>query len=176
MKIPRGILQAPMDELMSGDLLQFFKLHGYGGHPLWTNTGVAFFVYIDKRTIRECKGAIHDVKLELHEIDGCPLIRFDIKIYDRIGDPLHFDAFLNINRPDQNHTPLLEALMVQEWMIFHWYEPNFKYSNSTGIHWPETQRQAAKQIIEQAKEITVRTGGGNFDSAKTQYMALNPLD
>jgi hypothetical protein len=163
-----------MDDLMSGDLKKSFEMLGYGGRPLWTNTGCAFFCYMDKKTCRQVKGAVHNVKLEYHNIDGCPLIRFDVKVYDQIVDPLHFDAFLNISNPD--HIPGIEALTEQEWLVFHWYGPDFKYSGSTAIHWPEDQRQMAKLIIDQAKEIISRTGGGDFDRAKAAFMARNPLE
>lgn len=173
MEIPRHLLQGSMDDLMSGDLKLFFKLNGYGGQPVWTNTGCAFFCYMDKRTCNSVKGAVHDVKLELHEIDGCPIIRFDVKVYDRLVDPLHFDAFINIQNPD--HLPVIEALTEQDWLIFHWYGPDFKYVRSTGIRWPAEQKEVAKAIIKQARNIITRTGGGDFNQAKAKYMKENPL-
>lgn len=49
MKIPKKILQAPIDELMSGNLKEVFKRNGYGGIPEWTNMGCAFFCYMDDK-------------------------------------------------------------------------------------------------------------------------------
>jgi hypothetical protein len=173
MKIPRELLEAPMDELLGDDLLGAFKKLGYTGIPIWTNTGCAFFCYMDKKTCRQVKSAVHNVKLEYHEIDGCPLLRFDIKIYDQPVQPLHFDVFPNVQ--NEHHLLAIEALTVQEWLIFHWYGPDFKYTGSTGVHWREEQRVATAAMINQAKELVARTGGGNFDKAKAKFMAENPI-
>jgi len=173
MKIPRELLHAPMDEILGDDLLGAFKILGYTGIPVWTNTGCAFFCYMDKKTCRQVKSAVHSVKLEYHEIDGCPLIRFDVRVYDQPIDPLHFDAFSNVQ--DEHHLAALEALAEQEWLIFHWYRPDFKYTGSTGIHWTPEQRFAAAAILQQARDLVCLTDGGNFDRAKARYITENPL-
>lgn len=112
MKIPKEILQASMDDLMSGYLKEVFKKIGYGGIPIWTNTGCAFFCYMDDRTCKDVKGKVHNVKMEYYEIDECSLIRFDIVVYDDIINPLHFDAFLNIMNED--HECVSETLKEQD--------------------------------------------------------------
>lgn len=174
MKIPEHILQAPPSYL-DENMITGFRLMGFGCIPTWTNTGCALFTHVDAKTIRDCRNAVHSVKLELHEVDGCPLIRLNVKVYDRPGDPLHMDAFLNINRPDRDHEPAIEALAEQEWMVFHWYDENLKYVRSSGIHWEQLQRDTAKEIIEKAKAIIARTGGGDFDLAKARFISENPL-
>jgi hypothetical protein len=85
------------------------------------------------------------------------------------------DCFLNINRTDDDHLPVIEALTEQEYMVFHWYDEKLKYVRSSRIHWEEEQREATKKIITAARDIVSRTGGGDFDNAKIKFMANNPL-
>ena len=174
MKLPDHILQAPPSYLDVNMVIAFKKM-GYGCLPTWTHTGCALFTHVDSRTIKGCRNAVHSIRLELHEVDGCPLIRLDVKVYDRPGDPLHMDCFLNINRADQDHEPAIEALTEQEWMVFHWYDESLKYVRSSGVPWGVEQREAAKVIIEQARAIVARTGGGDFDRAKAKFTAANPI-
>lgn len=174
MKIPSHILKAPPTYLDENMIAAFQQL-GYGCLPLWTSNGCALFVHVDSRTIKDCRYAVHKVNLELHEVDGCPLIRLDVKVFDRPGDPLHMDCFLNISREDNSHLPAIEALAEQEWLVFHWYDENLKYVRSSGVQWHQEQREAAKKIVNEAKTIITRTGGGNFDQAKEKFMNENPI-
>lgn len=174
MKIPPNILHAPLTYL-DENMIKAFKLSGFGCFPLWTNHGCALFVHIDKKSIKDCKNAVHSVRLELHEIDDCPLIRLAVKVYDRPGDPLHMDCFLNITRTDHDHIPMFEALTRQEWLIFHWYDEKLQYVRSSGIHWEPEQWEAVKEIAEKAAEVITRTGGGDFDKAKVKFMATHPV-
>jgi len=57
-----------MNELMCGDLREYFKRNGYGAVPEWTNTGCTFFCYMDNKTCRDVKGKVHKVRLEYYEI------------------------------------------------------------------------------------------------------------
>lgn len=173
-KLPPRILAAPPSYL-DENMIAAFKQIGFGCLPTWTSQGCALFVHIDRRTIQACRYAVHSVKLELREVDGCPLIRLDVKVYDRPGDPLRMDCFLNITREDGGHLPAIEALAEQEWMVFRWYDENLQYVRSSGIRWGEEQRKAAKEIIRKAKEIVGRTDGGNFDRAKEKFMRENPI-
>lgn len=189
MKIPKEILQAPMDDLMSGDLRKTFKKIGYGGIPEWTNTGCTFFCWMDNKTCRDVKGKVHNVKMEYYEIDGYPLIRFDVVVYDNIDNPLEFDSFLNVGNED--HGYMLGALMEQEWIVFHWYGENFKYRGSTGVRWKKENREWVKEIWEKGREC-IRVGGVGgvnsensmnsekdfnrmFDRAKKKFMRENPI-
>lgn len=193
MKIPKELLQASMSELMSGDLKQYFIKNGYNGIPEWTNTGCAFFCYMNNKTCRDVKGKVHNVKLEYYEIEvddyKYPLIRFDVVVYDRLDQPLHFDSFLNIG--DESCVYVLGALMEQEWLIFHWYGEDFKYRGSTGIRWKNENREWVGEIWETGKmcingigidvnevskdkdnkkELDVR-----FNKAKEKFIKNNPL-
>lgn len=173
-KLPKHILKAPPSYL-DENMIQVFQQMGFGCLPVWTNHGCALFVHMDNRTIKDCRYAVHLVKLELHEVDGCPLIRLDVKVYDRPDDPLHMDCFLNINREDKSHLLAINALAEQEWLVFHWYDENLKYVRSSGIRWREEQKKAAKEIIAKALEIIEKTGGGDFDRAKEKFMWENPI-
>jgi hypothetical protein len=128
---------------------------------------------MDSRTIKDCRYAVHSVRLELHEVDGCPLLRLDVAVYDRRQDPLRMDCFLNIQ--DEHAIHAVEALVEQEWMVFHWYDEQLRYVRSSGIHWPEENRKEATEMIAAAREIIARTGGGDFDRAKAKYMKQNPI-
>jgi hypothetical protein len=128
---------------------------------------------MDARTIKACRYAVHSVRLELHEIGGCPLLRLDVKVYDRPGDPLYMDCFLNIREEHAVHA--IEALTEQELMVFHWYDENLQYVRSSAIHWPEENRKEAAEMIATAREIIARTGGGDFDRAKAKFMSQNPI-
>ena len=173
-RIPKNILKAPPTYL-DENMIAYFKLAGYSGVPVWTNMGCAFFVYMDARTIHRCRYAVHSVKLELHVVDGCPLIWLDVKVYDRKDDPLHFDGFLNITREDQDHLPAIEALTEQEIMAFHWYDEQLQYVRSTALRWHSEQRESAKEIIKLARAVVAETGGGDFDQAKAKYIRENPF-
>ena len=173
MKLPSHILKAP-PEYLDENMIQAFRQIGFGCLPLWTSHGCAIFVHVDSRTIKACRYAVHSVKLELHEVDGCPLIRLDVKVYDRPDEPLHMDCFLNI-QDEKHQLSAIEVLTEQEWFIFYWYDENLKYVRSSGIHWTAEQRETAKIIIEKAREIVARTGGGDFDTAKKKFMERNPL-
>jgi len=172
MKLPPHILKAPL-EYLDENMVQAFRQIGFGCLPIWTNHGCALFVHVDNRTIKNCRYAVHSVRLELHEVDGCPLIRMDVKVYDRPNDPLHMDCFLNIGNAD--HLSALEALAEQEWLVFHWYDENLKYVRSSGISWGPEQRRAARDILSEARAIAGRTGGGDFNRAKKKFMENNPL-
>jgi hypothetical protein len=170
MKLPPHILKAP-PEYLDENMIHAFRQLGFGCLPVWTSQGCALFVHVDSRTIRDCRYAVHSVKLELHEVDGCPLIRLDVTIYDRPDDPLRMDCFLNIK--DEHQLPAIEALAEQEWLVFHWYDENLKYVRSSGIPWRPEQRQAARKIIEDARAIVNRTGGGDFNQAKEKFIQEN---
>lgn len=174
MKIPKKILQAPMDDLMSGNLKEVFKRNGYGGIPEWTSMGCAFFCYMDDRTCKDVKGKVHSIKMEYYDIDRCPLIRFDIVVYDDIINPLHFDAFLNIMNED--HECVLETLKEQDRIIFHWYDEDFKYKGSTSVKWKEENRIIASEIIEKSRECIRINGVKDFNRAKEKFMKKNTLD
>jgi len=177
LKIPKELLMGSMDELMTGDLKETFKKIGYGGIPEWTNTGCAFFCYMDDRTCRQVKSAVHDVKLEYYEIDNCVLIRFNVVVYDRLDNPLRFDAFINMG--NKNHNYMLDALMVQEWLIFHWYGEDFIYKRSTGIRWKEENRNWVKEIVRRGRECIEKNRRDgvriDFDRVKDKFMRENPL-
>ena len=166
-----------MDELMTGDLKETFKKIGYGGIPEWTNTGCTFFCYMDDRTCRQVKSAVHNVKLEYYEIDNCVLIRFNVVVYDRLDDPLRFDAFINMG--NKNHNYMLDALMVQEWLIFYWYGEDFIYKRSTGIRWKEENRNWVKEIVRRGGEYIEKNRRDgvriDFDRVKDKFMRENPL-
>ena len=183
MKIPKEILQAPMNELMCGYLREYFINNGYGTVPEWTNTGCTFFCYMDNKTCRDVKGKVHNVKLEYYEIDDYPLIRFNIVIYDRLDQPLEFDAFLNIG--DESCRYILDALMIQEWIIFHWYGEDFKYKGSTGVHWREENRKCVKDIWRKGKilidnlknnEVNNMEYINIFNKIKEKWIKENPLN
>lgn len=167
------VLVAP-PEYLDPETVKAFRLIGFGGLPKWTDKGCALFIHIDRETIEACRGAIHQVRVELHEVAGCPIIRIDVKVYDRQDDPLHFDCFLNIQ--NDNDVPAIEALAKQDTMVFHWYDEHLRYQRSSAINWPKEQRRAAMEIIKAAREIVSRTGGGDFDKAKAIFMEANPLN
>lgn len=173
-KLPSHILKASLSYL-DENMITAFRQVGFGCLPVWTNHGCALFIRIDRRTINACRNAVHSVKLELHEVDGCPLIRLDVKVYDRLDDPLHMDCFLSIVREDKSHLPAINALAEQDWMVFHWYDENLQYVRSSGIRWRKEQRETAKEIIMKAQEIVERTGSKDFDRAKAKFTRENPL-
>lgn len=162
-----------MDDLMSGYLKEVFKKIGYGGIPEWTNMRCAFFCYMDDKTCRDVEGKIHNIKMEYYDIDGCPLIRFDIVVYDRLDQPLHFDAFLNVINED--HECVLEALTEQDRIIFHWYGEDFKYKGSTSVKWKEENRIIASEIIEKGKECVRVNSVKDFNRVKEKFMRENTL-
>jgi len=162
-----------MNELMCGDLKEIFKKIGYGGILTWTNMGCAFFCYIDTKTCRNIKGKLHNIKMEYYKIDGCPLIRFNIVIYDDLVNPLHFDSFLNVINED--HEYILEALKKQDRIIFHWYSEDFKYRGSTSVKWKEENRIITSEIIEKSKECVRVNGVKDFNKVKEKFMRENPL-
>ncbi len=171
-KIPPEILIAPPDYLPP-EIIEAFNQIGYGVIPIWTNMGCSLFIHIDSKTIKACKNAVHSVRLELYEIEKFPLIRLDIKIYDRLDDPLHMDCFLNIT--DKHQIPEIEALTEQEYLVFHWYNEDLKYVRSSAIKWPRQQREEAKEIINKAKEIIAKYGPGDFNKAKAKFIKDNPI-
>ena len=172
-RLPKEILEAP-PEYLHDEMIKAFGVIGYGSIPLWTNHGCAMFVHVDRKTIKDCKHAVHDIKLELHEIDSCPLIRFDIKVYDRVDDPLRMDAFLNIQ--DEGQLAAAEALGEQEWIVFHWYDENLIYVRSSGVRWSKDNQDTAFVIVRNAKRLVEENGGGDFDRAKAKFIRDNPLD
>lgn len=174
MKLPKHILEAPPTYLHE-NVIETFRRAGFCALPLWTHTGCALLVHLDKQSIKDCRYAVHSVELELHEVDGSPLIRIVATVYDRPSDPLRMDCFLNIARTDEGHDAAILALAEQEWFVFHWYDENLQYIRSSGVSWGPEQREAAKAIIEKAREIVDRTGGGDFDRAKAKFMSENSL-
>lgn len=171
-KIPSEILIVLPDYLPL-QMVEAFQIIGYGAIPQWTNTGCSLFVYMDTETINACRRAEYLLKLELLDVDGFPLIRLDITIYDRPDDPLRMDCFFNIT--SEYDMPMLEALSEQQWVVFHWYNEDLKYICSTAVRWPEKQRKEAKLILEKAREMISRKPSISFMEAKTKYMMANPL-
>jgi len=172
MKVPSHILKAPPTHL-DENMIKVFNQIGFGCIPIWTDKGCSVFVHVDKRTIKESRYAVHSIVMELNEIDGCPMIRIDIKIYDDPLNPLHMDCFLNILDKQQNYS--LEALCEQERLVFHWYDEDLCYVRSSAVSWSSDNRNAAKKIVEQAYQI-INLTGGDFDAAKRKFIAENPLD
>lgn len=110
-------------------------------------------------------------------------------VYDRIDKPLHFDSFINIGNKD--HEYVMDALMIQQWLIFHWYGEDFKYKGSTGVGWSEENRKFVKAIWEKGIGIVegLKSGiEGNglglsydecmiiFDIVKEKWVKENPLN
>jgi len=173
MKVPPHILKAPPTHL-DENMIKVFNQIGFGCLPIWTDKGCAIFVHVDKRSIKDCRYAVHSVALELNEVDGCPLICIDIKVYDDPQNPLHMDCFLNIQDKQQNFS--IEALCEQEWLVFHWYDEDLHYVRSSAVSWGSDNRNVVKDIIKQSYEIINLIGGGDFDAAKRKFIAGNPLD
>jgi len=115
------------------------------------------------------------------------LIRFEVVIYDRLDQPLEFDNFLNIG--DKSCRYMLDALMIQEWIVFHWYGEDFKYRGSTGVHWREERRIDSKDIIRRAEKC-FEIGGWNersgnnsdskneriFNRVKSKFIKMFPME
>ena len=89
------------------------------------------------------------------------MIRFEVVIYDRLDQPLEFDSFLNIG--DKSYRYMLDALMIQEWIVFHWYGEDFKYRGSTGVHWREERRIDSKN-----ERI--------FNRVKSKFIKMFPME
>ncbi len=172
MRIPSHLLQAPLSHL-GDEATAAFRRMGFGCLPLWTSSGCALFVHLDLASIKACRSAINDVRLELAVIDNCPLIRLDIRIYDQPGEPLMMDCFLNIQ--DERCGLAIEALVEQKWLVTHWYDEDLRYVRSSAIRWGQSQREGAKRIIANARKIVSETGSSDFDRAKAKYVVMNPL-
>ncbi|MCL6559212.1 MAG: hypothetical protein K6U74_10530 [Firmicutes bacterium] len=131
-QFPEKIAVLPPNEL-SKNIREALLQIGYGCLPVWTGDGCSLFVRIDRATAEACRNVPYAVRLELHEVDGCPLLRLGVTVYDRPSDPLRMDCFLNVQ--NEHDLPVVKVLVEQERLIFHWYDEALRYVHSAAIRW-----------------------------------------
>lgn len=169
-ELPQHLLRPP-EVYIDGHIKKVFELSGFGGIPLWTETGCTIFVNTQSNIIDAFQGSSPSIQLQFEEMDGVPLIWFDILLADKNGENQNVCVFLNIL--DEQSIACLQALPYQRWIVIHWYDENREYAKSSGVEWnPENQRKV-KAIAEQAREVIERTGGGDFEEAKGQVLHNN---
>lgn len=140
---------------------------GYGCIAVNTLYGCTLFIHIDSETIKACRGARINAKLQLADVDGFPLFHLEIKIYDR-EKPLIFDCFLDVNKDEDLKN--IQSFASQESIIFYWYNEDVKYMRHSEIDWPEENRVRSAEIIEAMKNLLEKHGGGNFEVARKKFM------
>jgi hypothetical protein len=76
--------------------------------------------------------------------------------------------FVFLNILDEQSVACLKALPYQSWIVIHWYDENREHVASSGIEWSPENRKKVQTVIEQARGVIERTGGGDFEEAMTR--------
>lgn len=160
-----------MSSELPPNLRQAFELIGYGCLPTLSQAGCTLVVHVDRQTIDDCRGAPHDIRLELHEVGGCPVIRMAVRVL--IADPLTMDCYLNIQ--DAYMVEMIESLATQERLVTMWYDERLRPVRASAVTWHDTNRNTAREIIDRARQLVAETGGGDWEAARAAVMAANPI-
>ncbi len=134
--------------------------------PVCSPYGCTLYFCMSEDMLRECRNKTQMIRMELHIIDGFPIVKIEVKIF--ADSPVKMDCFLNVN--DSLDLESIESLTKQDSVIFHIYDKNIKYVRSTMLEWPEESRQRAEEIVEVIKNTLSKYGGGNFEKAKAKYL------
>ncbi|NLW45452.1 MAG: hypothetical protein GXY92_09775 [Syntrophomonadaceae bacterium] len=159
-KLPPNLLRTP-NAYIDGQVKKIFEKSGFGGIPLWTESGCTIFVHTRTGTIETTKEADLFVQIEFEEVDGVPLIWLEFEIALADDDRHRVSIFLNIL--DDHAVSCLRALPYQHWIVIHWYNEEREYSGSSAVEWTPENQEKARKVTEQAWEVIQRTGGGDFE-------------
>jgi len=159
-KLPPNLLRTP-DAYLDGQVKKIFQQSGFGGVPLWTESGCTIFVHTQADIIETTKGADLSVELDFEEVDGIPLIWLELEIAVADNDRHHVSIFLNIL--DDQAVSCLQALPYQRWIVIHWYDENREYTGSSAVEWSPDNQEKVRRVTQQAREVIERTGGGDFE-------------
>jgi len=160
-EIPQQLLRPP-EAYVDGHVKSIFEMAGFGGLPLWTQSGCTLFVHTHESVIEVSRAGSISVELRFEEVDGVPLIWFDLNFEDQAeGSGVY--VFLNIL--DEQSVACLQALPYQRWIVIHWYDQNREYKTSSAVEWSPENQKRVRAVTEKAREVIERTGGGDFDEA-----------
>jgi|GEM_PF-1359075 len=172
-KLPHNLLRPP-SAYIDGQIKKVFAKSGFGGVPLWTESGCTIFVNTQAITIEASREGGLAVDLQFEEVDGVPLIWLELAIDNaQSGEQHNVCVFLNIL--DDQSILCLQALPYQRWIVIHWYDENREYAGSSAVEWLPDNQKKVKTVSEQAREVIERTGGGDFEEAINRVRETRPL-
>ncbi len=170
-KLPQHLLRPP-EEYIDGHIKRAFDLSGFGGIPLWTQSGCTIFVNAESSLIDAYQQKGSSVELKFEEVDGVPLIWFDLLLSDNNEENQSICVFLNIL--DEQSVSCLQALSYQRWIVIHWYDEDREHVTSSAVEWSSENQRKAKEVTTKARQVIETTGGGDFEEAKAQITGENP--
>lgn len=170
-KLPENLLRPP-SAYIDEQIKKVFTSSGFGGVPLWTESGCTIFVNTRASIIEASQGGGISIELQFEEVDGVPLIWLELMIADQSGEQHDVCVFLNIL--DDQSVLCLQALPYQRWIVIHWYDDNREYSGSYAVEWVPEKQAGVRRVTEQAREVIERTGGGDFEEAINQVKESHP--
>jgi hypothetical protein len=159
-KLPPNLLRTP-DVYVDEQVKKIFQQSGFGGIPLWTESGCTIFVHTRADIIETTLGADLAVQLEFEEVDGVPLIWLELEIV--IADTDHHRVSIFLNILDDQAVSCLRALPYQRWIVIHWYDEKREYTGSSAVEWSPDNQEKVRKVTQQAQEAIERTGGGDFE-------------
>jgi len=158
--------------------IQAFRKIGYGCLPTFAsadgvNWQTDLLVRLSTKEIksREMKTAKIEISVELHSINGFPLIRMPITIHDYPGDPCKMEVFFNLTRED--HVKCISSLASQETINLHLFGDNLEYSHSKPITW-YLQKDVVNMLVKAAPMAKDKVDS-DFERAKIIFMKENNL-
>jgi hypothetical protein len=171
-KLPENLLRPP-GEYLHGQIKKVFMQTGFGAIPLWTESGCTIFVHTRSSIIKNSQGSNLSIDLRFEEVDGVPLIWFDLLLVDQDQEQHNVYVFLNIL--DDQSVSCLQALPYQRWIVIHWYDENREFHSSSAVEWSPVNQKKVKTVTEQARGVIERTGGGDFEEAMNRVKGNVPL-
>lgn len=171
-KLPQNLLRPP-DAYVNEQMKKVFAQTGFGGIPLWTESGCTIFVHTLTSIIEASRGGSTTIELQFEEVDGVPLIWLDLQMVDQRGEQQSVNVFLNIL--DDQSVTCLQALPYQRWIVIHWYDEQREHAGSSAVEWNSESQKKVRMVTGQAREVIERTGGGDFEEAINRVKGHQPL-
>ena len=147
-----------------------FKQFGYGCLAVESDMGVVHVCYAADTDIASFtdQQVIHQWQLIM--MPTAPLIRLELTILDKPGNPYQFESFLNL--ADEEQAYILAELANQDQFYLSFYGDDLKYRYTKTIPYDDQQWQLLDELIIEAENhwSLIPPERRDFDQAKAAFM------
>jgi hypothetical protein len=160
---------AAIDELPE-DIRQVLEDFGYGCLAAETNIGVVHVCHAADSDIKGFASRPVSYQWQLVRMPTAPLIRLEVTILDRPGNPYRFESFLNVAENDQAR--VLAQLAGQDRLYLAFYGDDLSHRFTKIINHDGQQWQYLDELVAEALEHwhQIPPERRNFDRAKSDFM------
>jgi hypothetical protein len=160
---------APLAEL-PGEIRGVFERTGYGCLAAEANVGVVHACHAADGDIEGFADKPVQYRWQLIEMPTAPLIRLELVILDRPGNPYRFESFLNVAQEDQAR--VLVQLANQDRLYLAFYGDDLNHRFTKILEHDEQQWQQLDELVEGAIAYwdQIPPERRDFDRAKAEFM------